>query len=950
MPYVLPQVQVHQEFTTVPVAYANPLRAHIAGGHAKLIRYAETGERADGRLGYYDRLLDTDYTFPTRPAGGKVDTSYLKVWVKDALLKYFDDSISAGATITKLAGYNNRVRAATINFVDNGDDYPRDSSLYDRDVQAGDVAKVRGVDGTGESVTLWTYVKDIHGDDVGGDVEAVDADADNQATQAATTEIVQTAGPTNCVTLSANVAAYDGLTSGYVDETYDIVVTESSQDNDFTTAKLRIISGSGEDDVSEVTPEAEGNSTAIGTRGLRVVFDTSPGAACSLSASGDAVSPSDLIAGQRWQVTVNSEFTAPTATSAGSYDGDSDTTYIVTVTRGGLYAAASPPQIKVTTTNGVDLSGPTSVTAAATAVAVGTKGVLVSFNQSGLRKGDRYYIECTGVTEGPMRVIELGHNLSTEIGSGAEVDLVLFIRKPLLEIPQNREEAAPELNWEVNDAETQITLKSGITAYDETWTDDDDPLPLPLYSESTKTYGVAYLEVRYWLSDLCNEVNSIEDVGDIDDISGDLHPDNPLKWGVFKALENANGVAVKYTSVCDPDDPDSWADVLGLILGRDDVYNLVPLTKNRTVLDLYAAHVTAMSSAEQGLWRVAWFSLSGIPEIPIVSTGSDSVPGHTEATTSDGEVALAVIEDDPNTTGTQYTVLRATSDNVNFLTLEVRAGDVVRTLFTGDGFGGSTYTEFVVDDVISEDQLLLLAGPDAAVNVSAKFEVWRNLTATEESVQIAADAGSWGSRRVRAVWPDQIESSGTVMEGYFLAAALAGLSSGVLPQQGLTNVEVLGFSDAARTTAKFNKSQMDTMAGSGVWVVTQALAPAAAGGVGDIYSRHAVTTGDYDDLNAREEMVTRNVDSISFRFKDYLAPLIGRTNATPSNLPFIEQEVKNLVNQFKFEAQSAQIGPQIVDATVADLRIHATQKDRITVKLNIVIPYPLNVLDVHLAF
>ena len=84
--YVLPQVLVFQDFQTAPAVEANPLRAHISGGHAFLTRYADTDEREFGRLGYYDNAVDTPYVWPNRPAGGVVDNSYVKLWMKDALV------------------------------------------------------------------------------------------------------------------------------------------------------------------------------------------------------------------------------------------------------------------------------------------------------------------------------------------------------------------------------------------------------------------------------------------------------------------------------------------------------------------------------------------------------------------------------------------------------------------------------------------------------------------------------------------------------------------------------------------------------------------------------------------------------------------------------------------------------------------------------------------------
>jgi hypothetical protein len=941
--YVLPQVLVFQDFRIVPAVVANPLRAHISGPHAYLLRYSDVDEREKGRIGFYDRLVATGYVWPDRPAGGIVDTSYVKLWMQDALLRYFSDTVSQGSTITKVAGYNNRVKSNTVRFASNGEDYPRHSSLLDRDVQLGDVALVRGLDEDSNSINLWTYVKNIIGEEIAAEVGTASVDADNPGTQSASSTVEQVSGAVNCVTLTPDETDYNGLLTGDIQETYDIVVMQSSVGGDFTTAILRVISGSGNDDVEEVVPQAAGAATEIGNRGLLVTFDKDSSSACSDSAVADDVSADDLIAGQRWQVSLNQAFTKPVITGGGTFDSINDTTYIIEVTRGGKFISDVLPQISVSTTNGIDLGYPLSVTGTGTAFDVGTLGVTVTFTANGadgLRKGDRYYIECTGEKEGAMTTIELGNNMSLDIPDGSEVDLTLFIRKPLLQIEQNREGFAPVTNWDTS--ETEITVNDGIIAYDETWTDNGVPQPLDVYSEEEKDYGILFVEYRAWRQELIDEVNTIRDTADIDDIIGPLHPDNPLKWGVFKALENSNGSEVKYTAVGNPDDVDSWVNVLEQIVGREDVYGLVPLTRNRTVLDLFAAHALDQSAPEQGLWRVLWTSLQGIAEIPIVSTGG-VVPGHLEATTSDDEVALAKIEDDPLTSGTQYTILRCTSENADFVTNGVLPGDIVRTLYVGDGFGNYTYSEFVVDEVQSEEQIRLLTGPDAPVNVASKFEIWRNLSATQESAEIALDAGSWGSRRVRAVWPDILETSGTLQEGYFLCCALAGLRSGILPHQGMTRLEIVGFTDVPRTLNKFNRSQLDAMAVAGTWIVTQDRQ------TGKIFTRHAVTTGNYDDINQREEMLTSNVDSISYRFKQYFEPYIGVTNVTPSMQHRLELEVAKLIRTLQTEAFTEELGGQLIDATIVSLAPHTILRDRYVLVLNAIVPYALNNFEIHLV-
>jgi len=941
--YVLPQVQVFQEFQAAATANATTLNAHISGPHAYLLRYAEENERSKGLLGYYDTVLDTNYAWPTLPAGAIVDQGYVKVYIKDALLKYYEDGLSSGSVITKVDGFSNRIISDTKSFASNGTAYPRSADFYDRNVKVGDVVKVRGISG-GQSVTLWTYVKKLIPSVVASSVGTVEVDASNAPWQNEAASIVKISGPDNCVYPVVATHNYEGRASGDVNETYDILVTGGSINGDLTTAKLRVISGSGRDDVAEVTPAAVGQGTAIGTRGFRVEFYNSAAGGCSASATADVVPADDLVIGQRWRASVSDYIAAVTVTSGGTYAASKDTTYIITVTRGGKASDPLPPQISVTTNDGSDVSGPTTVLVrwvSNTTVNIGTKGVTLTFGQSrGLVKGDRYYISCTGEAAGAYKTIELGHSLDSGIAAGDPVEVTLYIRKPVLNVTKNRIGFAPLINWDTS--ETELSVYSGMIAYDSTWTDSGVELPLDVVSESSKGYGAVYVEYRAWVQTLTNEVNFIDNVGDLDTaIAGPLDPDNPLKWGVFKALENSNGTAVGYTAVSNPDDTTTWADVLEALLGRNDVYGLVPLTRNRTVLDLYAAHVTAASSPQQNLWRVLWVNLAGIPEIPVVSAGS-TVANHLAATTSDGEECLATITDDPDTTGSQFTIVNNTNANGDFVTNGVRIGDIVRAVYAGDGFGAVTYNEYVIAEVVSEDQLRLVSGPAAPVNSAAKIEIWRSLSAAAEAAEIALEAGSWGSRRIRAVWPDTIESSGTVMEGYFLAASLAALSSGLLPQQPLTRVEITGYSRVNRTTVKFNRSQLDALAAAGVYIVTQ-------NPDGAIFTRQAVTTGDYADINQREESVTRNIDSISYLLRDLLDPFIGIYTVNFSVISKIDYFVNIALREMSQLAGNTTSGPQLLNYNSLVVAPDPLLRDKINVTVNVIVPYALNSIAVTLV-
>jgi len=935
MAYFLPQALVFQEFQAVATAVADPLRAHVSGGNADLFRYSEADEKAKINLGAYDPLSDTSYSWPSRPTGGIVDQGYAKLFADDALLQYFEDLVGADSVVAPVAGELNQVRSDAVNFKENivgSTTFARDALLQERDAQVGDIVDLRA---TVLSVThtLRTSVQGFVGDAVAAVIAAATGDANNETTQVGAVSVSQTIGPFNCVNAAADSSSYDGSVDGDTDEVYTVVVTQGSVGTDPTTAKLRVTSASGNDDVAEVTPAAFDSPTTIGTRGLTLTFSDSSLSSCSLSAVGQGVSEDDLLEGQTWVVTVTQDFTAPTATSGGTYTGSFDTTYIVEVTRGGPFSGADDPQITVSTVHGVDVSGPTAVPAAATAVAVGSQGVTISFGGVGadtLRKGDIYYVIVTKETEGNMRTLVLANNLPTGMEAATDMDLTLYIKKTGLQIPRKRTGAPPTVNYDLGDpgvADTGFDVKSGITAFDTTWVDaGGDQLPLAI-AEAT-----LFMEYRAWLGTAADAVYSIADVGDLDDIPGPLDPDNELKWAVSKALANANGTDVRYTAVTDPDDTDAWQDVLDLLVGEQSVYGLVPLTYSKTIHDLYAAHATAQSSATAGRWRVVWATLQRQASTAVINA----------TTSSDSATVLATVADDPDVAGDQFVIVDVPAGNAQFVTDGVEPGDLMRFNFSTDGWGDETYDEFVIDAVINEDRLRLkTAQGTVEVTVAKKMEVWRTLSATELAAQLAAAAAAFGSARVRAVWPDTVGSGGETFPGYHLAAALAGLRSGVAPNQGLTNLEVAGFDDMTATTNLFNRDQLDTMAESGVLIVTR-------NDAGNIVSRHALTSIGYGDVLTQEEMVIANVDSMSSKFLADVEDLIGRSNVTPSTLDLVELRVGGTISFFQ-EVRIERIGGQLIDGEITDIRQHLTLKDRVVVEVTLTVPVPLNQLELHLS-
>lgn len=912
MAYVRPQVIVFQDFRRLPQSIQGLLRACIVGPQGKLHAYDENLDtNQDIFVGEYDYLNDADYNWPGRTEGSRIDLNSVAVVVENGLLEYFTDLIGSDSTISPVSGRINEIQSNTVVFA-SGNGFSRSILLNDRDVRPGDAVYVRGVVG-GTPYELWTSVQKVKGVLVPSSISSAASDPNNKPNQSASLTVNKTGGPDNCVALTVDATYYNGLRDGFISDTYTFEVIAGSTGADFTTALVRVTTASGQDNVLNFVPATAGTYKVVGQRGLQVRFEILNTTACSQNAQTAGVPQDDLVPGQKWTVVVNQDFTAPTATSGGTYNGPEDTTYIVEVVRGGAFTDS--PLIAVTTTTGIDASGPTAVTAANTPVAVGTYGVTVSFDQP-LRKGDKYYIPVTASKEGAKRILQLVHDLPAQLLSATDLELHLYIRDTI-RLPQSRPDSSLLKNWEAS--QTGLKIKANAHATHPTWTLSGVEQPLPLKG------GDLFVEHREWLSGLCGQIGFISDPGDIPEVLGDIDPSNPIAFGVNLALANSNGVEVAYATVCDPDDPDSWAAALDAVGSRDDIYGIVPLTFNEQVQSIVAAHVAAFSGAYRGNWRAAYLA---IPTRQVVDKISKN-------TSTNGQVVLAVLEDDPSTSGNQYRRLRITSGNAGFLANGVRAGDEVRFLF--DSTGG--YQSFRITQVISETTALISPDYTGPVSTAQRVEVWHTLTGSEIVEDIGQRASAFSSSRVCVVWPDRVISGGVSVEGYYLAAAIAGLRAGSPPQQSLTNVEITGFSKILAPS--LSQAQLDDLAEQGVWIVTQDIS-------GRVYTRHALTT-DMTDTNTSEESVRANVDAMSYVFLNSLKPFVGRINITPDNIGFIRTQLNAVIAFLRSSGAGLAVGPQLIDGTVADVRQHEVFKDRLVAVVNLTIPYPMNVIELHLV-
>jgi len=682
-----------------------------------------------------------------------------------------------------------------------------------------------------------------------------------------------------------------------------------------SAALLQVTSLSGSDDDAVVAFPGFGTAFAIGTRGVLATL-TFGGAA-------------GISAGDQWTIAVVKALGAVVATSSGIYTGTNDKTYTIEVTQGGVYGSA---KISVTSTS-IDSSGPTTVLVAATPVSVGTQGLAIAFAanvQTGLVLGDKWTILATAEKKGAFKTLVLQDKLPAAILAAPATDLTVTLALTQQDrvISRFRLDIPGDEAWSVDTDEDTITINDGIFVDEATWFDLIlGPVLLPV---TFARMHVVYRALRLENCDLRRDVST--DPADIVATLGRVDPRNPLAFGVSLAAQNSAGRPIKFQAIC-TDDRAGYLAVWDQARDYSDVYSMVPLTQDNLVHQDLEAHVDAVSTPQLGQWRIGLINRALQTKVYVYDTRIDD-----EGDEVDYQMT---VDDNPDVSGTQFTRLIAEDgQDVNFIVDNVVPGYVVALNFRLDADGETIWDEHEVEEVVSSTVLILTPALDAAVPVLSKFQLFRRLTKTEQAQDIATYAEAILNRRMYLFFPDVVGIAGTFVEGYYLCCAAAGMIAALPPHQGFTNFQIFGFDDLSRVFIEFTRDQIQLMADGGVYIVTQTT-------IGTVpFARHQLST-DTSAIEFAELSITKNVDNISYFFRNLLSPLIGVYNVTPDTLEVIYATLTSGIETLKNNI-FPRIGPQLIDATIQDIQQDETFCTKVRADLGITIPCPLNTLDLHL--
>lgn len=609
---------------------------------------------------------------------------------------------------------------------------------------------------------------------------------------------------------------------------------------------------------------------------------------------------------------------------------------------------ASRPQVKISDSAGID-QGVLTVVNDADSFNIGDLGATLTFAANpnteggfapngGLLKGDVFYVPVTAAADGALRTLILSDDLPTAVTSGLDADgdsnpnpnnvsIWLYLVQSSAEIDGKKLQSPPDYNWEAT--EDEVTVYQDIAVQDTSWGDDY----LPVYSADL------FVEYRALMTSYTDSIYFISNIGDVEDTLGTIDPDNPLSQGVYNALSNSGDRGVYYMGV-PTDDHGGYLDVLDKATLNDDVYGLVPLTQDAQVINSVEAHVDAMSTETSKQWRIAFVSAEMPTEHAIYNLASNPAE----------EEFYATITEDPTAAG-EYTIVKffdSAGDPSPYTDVlnDVVPGDKVRINFTTDAWGDGTYQTYVVDEGLTNTSLKLVAGPAAPVSLQVKVEVWHEYTVNEMATVVGDQSEAFANRRIYNVFPTVLGAFGVLQSGEFGAAAIAGLCSSVPPQQGLTNIELNGFDDLPMVYSTFNRNQLNSMAEKGTLIIMQDVAG------GRIYVRHQVSTATgQGNILTRELSITKNLDSISYYFAGRLQPFIGRYNVTPDLLIVLRTQIEDGLLFLGSFTDIGLIGPQVIlsGTEIRQLTEHPTLGDTVVATVDLQLPLPLNVIELHLV-
>lgn len=435
--------------------------------------------------------------------------------------------------------------------------------------------------------------------------------------------------------------------------------------------------------------------------------------------------------------------------------------------------------------------------------------------------------------------------------------------------------------------------------------------------------GVLYPEFRVQVipADVDEEMFMVRNDDEVQQYFGTIAPDNELAYACSCALRGAAGREV-YALRTRGTDVDAFMAAVKKTEADTYVYSFAPITTDYKVMKAVVDFNYAMSEPDVKHWRRTIVGVEFPGAYILAKDDFDDKILKANLVYYNGGFNLIQL-----------------NKSVNFSFKEIAYEGADAKLNPGDLIQFGAGQKYPIKAVISDRELLLAEDYRAPLQ-QVPIKLWKADTPANNAEYITGIARRFNTRRALVVWTDRgttIDDDDTiVVPNKFLAAEIAGLSSAVVPQQGITHSEITSIRKATRMYTQYTQLQLDDIASQGVLIVTQDTKETPC------YIRHQLTT-EMDKGNLYwEDSCTRNIDNISYAIVDVIDPFIGRANVTPSALRKLKADIEAKLNEFMLDSPNDLIGPSLINWDTLIVKQDEKFLDRVNVWVNLYLPLPMN--------
>jgi hypothetical protein len=431
-----------------------------------------------------------------------------------------------------------------------------------------------------------------------------------------------------------------------------------------------------------------------------------------------------------------------------------------------------------------------------------------------------------------------------------------------------------------------------------------------------------------------------------------INAENPLALGLFFSLLGAPGIQCTGLGVdaVSADSPFGTVEAFtraAEYLEGYEVYALAPLSHEETVHQVFASHVSALSSPELKGERVVLVN----PSVPtyrvdtLVASGTDGATVGPTGLSFDTKVAnlSALIQaqgiSPVGTIPASKNLFLDIGSDAKHYSIATVTGSIVGLRVTfASGENDDAY--FSTTDL--NDPPLGAALVDEAFSIKVRglplqTAAGKDFTGIAETV--AAVGRSYSNRRLWMTFPDQCAASiggiEQIIDGFYINAAVAGMIGQNPPQQSFTNFPIPGFTRVLGSNDTFNASQLNIMAGGGSWIYVQEAQGAP------LLSRMALTT-DLTSIETRTDSITKVVDYAAKFMRASLRNFIGRFNITQGFLDSLGAVIQGVLGLL------VETGV-LIGGTLNNIIQDEDAPDTVLIDVTLDVPFPANYIRLTLV-